>query len=191
MANNNIEIEIKLPISKKQSEELIRKLGQSSKKIGTSRQIDDYYTPPHKNFFKPDPPVEYLRIRKSQKGDSFNYKYWYTNKKGVSTHCDEYETVIKNVQELEKILKVLKFKKIITIDKKRVNFIYQEKYKISLDTVQKLGNFIEIEALLGSDNIQKTRSELFNLAKELGVETSEPDKNGYVYLLMKKEGLIR
>ncbi len=60
-------------------------------------------------------------------------------------YCDEYEVEIDDEDNLNKIFLILGLEEIALVDKKRKTYIYQDKYEIALDAVEKLGNFIEIE----------------------------------------------
>ena len=54
-----------------------------------------------------------------------NYKHWYPENTKYTTHCDEYEAEVINSKQLENILKALDFSKIVTVEKKRNVFLYQ------------------------------------------------------------------
>jgi len=60
-----------------------------------------------------------------------------------------------------------------------------------LDSVKELGNFIEIETIKDFGTVENVRERIFEFAKFLGVDISEPDKRGYPYLLLKKKGLVK
>ena len=60
-------------------------------------------------------------------------------------YCDEYDVEIDNKENLDRILNVLGLEQIAVVDKTRVNYLYLDKYEISLDFVKTLGYFIEIE----------------------------------------------
>src|SRR6185503_11658469 len=98
---DSIEIEIQVQIEK--SAALKKFLKKNAKYIGTSRQIDSYYTPQHRNFIKVRPVKEWLRLRDSSGKFSINYKNWYYDKTGRSNYCDEYETPIENIEKMQKI----------------------------------------------------------------------------------------
>ena len=60
-----------------------------------------------------------------------------------------------------------------------------------MDEVEELGFFIEIETTKDFGSVEVARKKIFELAKELGIDASDPDKRGYPYLLMEKKGLIK
>jgi adenylate cyclase class 2 len=191
MANNNIEIEIKIPLDKDTFVNIKEKLKQIAKFVGKSCQIDEYFTPPHKNFIKPKFPFEWLSIRKRNGRVILSYKHYYPENVEAPTHCEELETEIESKEQLENIFSALNFKKLVTVEKEREVYVSDDGFEIALDRVKELGNFIEIEATKSFGSIEETREKLFEFAKNLGVDVSKIDKRGYPFLLMKKKGLIK
>jgi adenylate cyclase class 2 len=191
MANKNLEIEIKIPLDKNTFFGIKEKLKNLTKFEKTSHQIDEYFTPPHQNFVAPEFPFEWLSIRKRAGKSIINYKHYYPENVELTTHCDEFETKIEKQDQLEKIFSTLNFKKLITVEKKREVYIYNDEFEIALDVVKELGYFIEIEAIKDFGNVELTREKLFEFAKGLGIDISKTDKRGYPFLLMKKRGLIK
>ncbi|HZP55513.1 MAG TPA: CYTH domain-containing protein, partial [Candidatus Saccharimonadales bacterium] len=97
-----IEIEIQVQVEK--IKPLIDFLNKHGDFVGQSRQIDEYFNAPHRDFIKPRPVEEWLRIRTSPKGNSINYKKWRYNDKGKGLFADEYETAIEDVKKMKGIL---------------------------------------------------------------------------------------
>jgi adenylate cyclase class 2 len=189
MAANDTEIEIKIPVDKETFFKVREKLkGNPVKKV---QQKDDYFTPSHRNFVEPEFPFEWLSIRK--RGDSFilNYKHFYPENVKTFTHCDEFETEIKDSEKIEKMFSALDLKKLVTVEKEREAFRHKNEFEIALDSVKDLGYFIEIEALKDFGSVELTREKLFEFARNLGIDVSNPDKRGYPFLLMEKRGLIK
>jgi len=83
--------------------------------VGEARQLDEYYSPADRDFLATRPVNEWLRLRDADGRYSMNYKHFYQGTDGKSTHCDEYETQIRDSNQLERILKALNFKKIVTV----------------------------------------------------------------------------
>jgi len=190
MAHNDVEIEIKIPINEDKFSELTEKLKSIAKFIKSSGQVDEYYTPAHRNFVATKLPFEWLSIRRRGGKNILSYKHWYPENAWVTTHCDEYETVIDDPERLEKILAVLNFKKLCVVDKVREIYLYNDELEIGLDNVKDLGYFIEIEAVKNLGSVEDTRQKLFDVAKMLNIDISNPDARGYAYLMCKKNGLI-
>jgi len=137
----DIEIEIKVRIENAENlESFLEKEGEFT---GEKHQVDEYFTPAHRDFTAPRPAAEWLRIRTSTHG-SVAYKLWHYDDQGRSQYCDEYETEVADPQSLRKIFMALNIKPLITVDKSRRAWRYQD-YEIALDNVVNLGDFVEIE----------------------------------------------
>jgi adenylate cyclase class 2 len=190
MSNNDIEIEIKIQLNKKQFFEIKERIEKIARFEKSTYQRDEYFTPFHRNFVTPKFPFEWLSIRKRGDKAFLNYKHFYPEDGEVKTHCDEFETEIKNPEQLRKIFLALDFKELVTVEKKREIYIYDDKFEIAFDIVKDLGYFIEIEALKDFGGIKMTRERLFEFAKNLGIDISKICKRGYPYLLMEKKGLL-
>jgi predicted adenylyl cyclase CyaB len=190
MASNNQEIEIKIPLTKDEFLRVKEAIKPISKFVKTSKQIDEYFTPSHRNFVEPKYPYEWLSVRKRNEKTILNYKHFYPENVETFTHCDEFETEIKDNEQLQKIFLALNLKKLVTVEKEREVYIYKDEFEIGLDSVKELGYFIEVESIKDFKSIEETRKRLFEFAKTLKIDVSKTDKRGYPYLLMKKKGLI-
>lgn len=191
MASKGIEIEIRFQLEKEKFLEIKEKLEKIAKFEKKSHQIDEYFTPPHKNFAEPKFPFEWLSIRKRGEKSILNYKHWYPENVKLTTHCDEFEVEIKSSEQMEKIFSALGFKKLVVNEKERESYIYNDEFEIVLDNVKELGFFIEIETIKDFGSVEIAREKLFEFAQTLGIDTSNPDERGYAFLLMKKSGIIK
>ena len=146
MAKKDIEVEIKIPLTKELFDKVRIRLKKRASFVGSSSEIDIYFNPPHKNFLKPKHPYEYLRLRVKNDRGVITYKHVYFDDKGRKTHSDEYEAKVESPKQLEKILSVLGFKNFLVIEKQREKYLHKDQLEIVLDRVRDLGYFIEIEA---------------------------------------------
>lgn len=85
-----------------------------------------------------------MRLRDSSGKYSINYKNWHRDKNGRSEYCDEYESQVTNLQQLENIFSSLNIKPITIVDKVRKIWLYKD-FEVAIDKVKGLGDFIEIE----------------------------------------------
>ena len=122
MAHDNTEIEIKVKVDKETFLRTKEKLKEVAKLVKNSVQADQYFTPGHKNFLEPKYPFEWLSIRKRGDKSILNYKHWYPANAEIHTHCDEYETEVKNSKQIQNIFSVLGLKELITVKKKREEY---------------------------------------------------------------------
>jgi predicted adenylyl cyclase CyaB len=187
MAHEDVEVEIKIPLTKKKYESIKRRIGKKTKSTRSFRQVDDYYNHPKRNFLRLKHPREYLRLRHEGLGAILCYKNFHSN----FEWCEEYELKISNRKQMEKIFSILGFDKFLTINKWRTVYVSGNKFEIALDKVESLGYFIEIEALKNSGNVKQTRQELLRFLESLGIDPSKEDRDGYVLLLMRKKGLLK
>ena len=190
VASNDIEVEIKLPLDEKGFARVRERLQKMAKFIKSTSQVDDYFTPAHRDFVAPKYPFEWLSIRK--RGDKFilNYKHFHPEEAEAKTHCDEFETEVGKADKLEKIFSSLNLRKLATIDKQRETYDLNGEFEIALDTVKELGHFIEIEAMKDMGGVAATRAKLLEFARFLGLDPANEDKRGYPFLLMRKKGLL-
>lgn len=174
----NLETEIKIKITKDDYIRLDNYLSESAKRMSDSNQIDTYYQPTYRKFLKEDDSnvTEWLRIGLRGNKKILNYKNWYDNK-----YCDEYEVEIDDEKNLDKIFKKLGLVQIAVVNKKRITYLYKEKYEIALDFVEDLGYFVEIEVKKYNTNALEEYEQLLRLAKSLNLNLNNIDKRGYPY----------
>jgi adenylate cyclase class 2 len=191
MAHQDTEVEIKIRLDEGEFSRAREAVRKAAKLVGSSSQVDRYLTPIHRNLVAPRYPWEWLSIRKRGGKAILNYKHWHPAGAERHTHCDEYETELGSPEQLEKLLKALDFRELVTVEKERETFNLKGELEIAMDSVKGLGKFIEIEALKDFGGVAATRQRIMDFAKSIGLDTSMLDKRGYPYLLMEKKGLIR
>ena len=191
MAHDNTEVEIKIPVDEKTfaiAREMLVKVATNK---GTSRHSDTYFTPSHRNFVELRFPFEWLSIRRRGDNAFLTYKRWHPHNSENQTHCDEFESIIGNPEQLGRVLSALNFRELVTVEKTREVFIYNNELEIALDVVKGLGRFIEIESLKDFGGVEETRKKLIDFSARIGIPNPRMDKRGYPYELMKKRGLIK
>jgi len=179
----DVEIEIKVRVQKIGG--LVKFLKKSGRFLGQSHQIDDYFTPPHRNFTAADPITEWLRLRDSDGKFSVTYKFWHMDKNAKSTYCDEYQTDIADITKLKKIFQALDFSSLVTVDKIRRTWQYRD-YEISLDAVTGLGDYVEIE-YRGPKKATAAKAigaQMIGFLKKHGCGKIERDFAGYPHRLL-------
>lgn len=180
---DNIEIEIQ--VNTENSKSLVEFLEKEAEFKGEKHQIDEYFTPAHRNFLDIRPVKEWLRLRNADGKYSLNYKNWHYDDNDKSSYCDEYETSIESIDAIKKIFAVLNFKSIVTVDKIRKIWHYQD-YEIALDSVKGLGNFVEIE-YKGTDDTadpKQITNEMIEFLKQHNCGTIKRNYKGYPFLLL-------
>ncbi len=180
---NDVEIEITVQIeNSKPLTEFLEKEAEFKKE---KHQIDEYFSPAHRNFIEIRPVKEWLRLRDEDGNYSLNYKNWhYDENNKNSCYCDEYETKVEKIDKVKKILEVLNFKSLVIVDKIRKTWVWKD-YEIDVDTVKGLGDFVEIE-YIGKEEVEpkKTTDEMVDFLKKLGCEKLKRDYVGYPFKLL-------
>lgn len=175
---NDVETEIKIKLDEKEFKWLDFLMKRDAKFLNESKQLDTYYQPTYRKFTGNDVINEWLRIGERGNKKILNYKNWH------DIHCDEYEVEIDNVENLDKIFKVLGLEKIAVVDKIRKTYFYLDKYEVALDYVYSLGYFIEIEVKKYDKQIMEEYDLLLRVAKELNLNLDNIDRRGYPYYLI-------
>ncbi len=175
---NDIETEIKIKLSKEEFISIESTMKNKAEFLKNNKQLDTYYQPLHRKFLKDNKKAinEWLRIGIRGNKKILNYKNWYDN-----IYCDEYEVEIDNDKNLDKIFQILGLEKIAIVNKVRNTYFYLNKYEVSLDYVDNLGYFIEIEVKKYDENAIKEYDNLIKVAKDLNLNLNNIDKKGYPY----------
>jgi adenylate cyclase class 2 len=184
---NDVEIEIQVNIE--DSKPLIDFLTKNANFQKETHQIDEYFSPAHRNFIGVRPVNEWLRLRNADSKYSINYKNWHREKDGRDYYCDEYETKIEDLTQLKKILDVLNFKPLVKVDKVRRIWVYKD-YEIAVDSVKNLGDFVEIEYIGKDEKVdpKEVTTEMINFLKGIGCGKIKRNYVGYPFqLLFPKE----
>jgi len=181
MASNDTEIEIKVKIEN--VEPLVSFLNKNAEFKSEERQIDEYFTPIHRNFLSIRPVKEWLRLRNENNRYSINYKNWHFDENGKTSNCDEFETPVKDIEQMRKLFTTLDIKSIGKVDKTRKTWDYKD-YEISVDIVNTLGTFVEIEFKGYSDEPKKITDEMVKFLEGIGVGKIQRNYQGYPFLLL-------
>lgn len=185
---SKVEIEIKLPIFN--GDEVIAFLQKNGTFLHESSQLDEYYNLPHRDLLaNPQDVTEWFRIRVSNGQAQINYKDFQPHGAKIKTHCKEYEANVDSYDHLSEILTALNFTKLVEVKKLRKSWDFQDA-EISIDSVDGLGHFIEVEYRGDLDDIAAARKYLFTVLERLGAKTGESDTKGYPWLMLEKQGLL-
>jgi len=186
MANSNIEIEIQVNIENpKPLIEFLKKNGNSQSE---KHQVDEYFSPAHRDFFGVRPVKEWLRLRDANGKYSINYKNWHIDESGKSHYCDEFETKIEDIDQIRKILSALNFKSVVVVDKLRKIWTHKD-YEVAIDSVRSLGDFVEIEYIGKDEKVdpKKITEEMVDFLKKIGCGKITRNYVGYPFLMLFPE----
>ena len=108
-------------------------------------------------------------------------------KDNETTSRPEFEIRIESAMEMIKILDELGFYDIFEVKKLRKTYLLKDLI-ITLDKVDELGEFIEVEGKASNDeDFKKKKDEIFKLLKKLGLSTEEISQRSYLEMLLDKK----
>lgn len=174
-----IEVEVKFQI------ENIKEVGEEVEKfaefIVEKTESDIYFNSPWKDFKESD---EALRIREDKEGVNITYKgpkidSRTKSREEVKVNIDDYQSGIQ-------LLKGLGFTPFGEVVKNRR--IYNlEGATVTIDRVENLGEFLEIELQANESEVDEKTMQIFRLAKRLGFYEDQSVRKSYLELLKEKE----
>ena len=171
-----IEIEVKARADHERIKYLLNDLG--ARAIGVEHHCDTYYNAPHRDFSITD---EALRIRIVNERAVLTYK----GKKldAVSKTREEFETDVDAVI-MRNILLSLGFVESGVVKKMRAVFEF-ENITICLDSVDGLGEFIEVETMAQSKSeVDEHRARVFGFMEKLGIGQEDSIRVSYLEMLI-------
>jgi adenylate cyclase, class 2 len=171
-----VELKVKIPSLDPVREKLTRKNAQF---LGKVHEHDIYYNAPHRDFGVTD---EAVRVRYTNDHAVVTYKGPKIKKFGLKAR-EELNFAVECGETFEKMLDRLGFTRTTDVNK------WRETYKlgtasVTLDLVEELGTFAEIEVIVEGEKDNPT-SQIEKIAKEIGVG-GEPLLASYLELLLAK-----
>lgn len=175
---DNIEMEIKIKLTKEEYENMNKTMKSIGKFLLQSNQQDIYY----QLDYLGEEINKLLRLRLSGNKKVLTYKI-YNN----IMYYEEYEVEINNSNNIMKIFDFIGLKKITEVKKERMIYSYQDKYEISLDKVDNLGYFIEIEVKGTINNYFEEYDNLLKNSENLGLNLNNIEQRRYPQLMISKQ----
>lgn len=171
-----IEVEVKARINSfEEMEKRLKTIGAEKSK--TEFQEDIYFASPIVDFAKTD---EALRIRTTNTNTFITYKGPKLNEKAKTRK--EVEMSIESAEKARDIFEEIGFAPARTVRKNRQYYTY-ENFEISLDDVEGLPPYMEIEiALPDSADYAEAQKRIFELFEKLGI-TEGFERTSYMELL--------
>ena len=156
---------------------------------GTVSQVDTYYDHPVREFGETD---EALRVRREtddaggtdgEDGESERAKVTYKGPlvdDGSKTR-EELETGVDDGDTMAGVLESVGFEPAATVEKRRERFRHGE-YTVTLDTVEGLGEFVEVET--EAEAIDPAREGAIEVLERLGLDPADGIRTSYLGLLL-------
>jgi adenylate cyclase class 2 len=166
--------EVEVKVACKDLNELEERLmKQGAMVVGEVLQEDVYFAHPCRDFGTSD---EALRIRRS--GEEWRLTYKGPKLDRETKTREELEIVVDPV--VRTILEKLGFEEVMSIHKRR-KILTLEEIEVSLDRVEGLGDFVELE--YKGESVENGKRSVFQAMERLGLEGSE--RRSYLELLLR------
>ena len=152
--------------------------------IGTVEQADIYYDAPDRNFAETD---EALRVRTERTDDETETRLTYKGPlvEEESKTREEAKTAVADPDALGDILSGLGYEPAAEVHKERTRYRL-DGYTVTLDTVDGLGEFIEVEREVQED-IAGAREGARDVMEKLGLDPDEQIRTSYLGLLLESD----
>ncbi|ELY57993.1 adenylyl cyclase CyaB [Natronococcus amylolyticus DSM 10524] len=152
---------------------------------GAVVQADTYYDAPHRSFPETD---EALRIRTERLEDGpdenrLTYKGPLVD--DASKSREEVETAVGDGEKVDAVLTKLGFEPAATVRKERERFAL-EGYTITLDSVEDVGEYVEVETEVDDESaLEDAREGVFDVLERLGLDPDDQLRTSYLELLLE------
>jgi len=156
-------------------------------------QEDTYYDAPHRDFAETD---EALRVRRewhpdrggNGDGDPETTRLTYKGPllEAESKSREEHESAVANGDAAAGILDGLGFEPAATVKKDRENY-HLDGYTVTLDAVDGLGEFVEVETETTDDDIEAARDGALAVLESLGLDPDAQIRTSYLGLLLDSD----
>ncbi|MFC7080414.1 class IV adenylate cyclase [Halorussus caseinilyticus] len=177
------EVELKVPADHATVRERLAELG--AEPVNEVTQVDTYYDAPHREFAETD---EALRVRRESPTDSDSFAE--LTYKGPLVEAEsktrrEVETEVEDGAAADDILASLGFDPAATVRKDRERFAL-DGYTVTLDAVDGLGEFVEVETEVeGEASVESAREKAFGVLRDLGLDPDDQIRTSYLGLLLE------
>jgi adenylate cyclase class 2 len=169
------EVEVKVPASLDPVRGRLDELDADAR--GTVEQVDTYYDHPTRSFAATD---EALRIRRE--GDRAALTYKGPKVDAGSKTRREIETEIADPDAADDLLRAVGFEPAAEVRKTRERYEL-DGYTIALDTVDGIGEFVEVEAAGEEAAVATLRDGAHAVLDRLGLDDDDQERASYLELL--------
>ena len=180
------EVEVKVAADHEPVRSALERLGAEAR--GTVRQIDTYYDAPHRNFAATD---EALRLRREVRPEGGGRSTVLTYKgplvESASKTREEAETAVDDGEAMATALSGLGFEPAATVAKDRDRFAL-DGYAVTLDAVDGLGEFVEVETEVDRETeVERAREGATEVLRSLDLDPTDGIRTSYLGLLLEAQ----
>lgn len=182
----NFEVEQKFPVDSLAV--IAQALGERNVSIAAPRaEVDLYFAHPQRDFAKTD---EALRLRRIGLTNRITYKgpkldAQTKTRQEIELDLGEGEAAF---EQWKALLEALGFRPVAHVHKRRrkAHLTWQfRQVEVSLDEVEGVGTFVELETMAGQDDLDAARRAIADLARQLGL--SQTERRSYLELLLDSQ----
>jgi adenylate cyclase class 2 len=154
-------------------------------------QEDTYYDAPHRDFAETDEALRVRREWRPDRGDDGDPETTRLTYKGPlleaeSKSREEHETAVADGDAAAGILDGLGFEPAATVKKDREHY-HLDGYAVTLDAVDGLGEFVEVETETTDNDIEAARDGALAVLESLGLDPDAQIRTSYLGLLLDKD----
>jgi adenylate cyclase class 2 len=186
-------VEVKVPLLDEKSIEKIL-VDAGGQRLNSETQTDMYFDHPCRSFSQTD---EAIRLRSRTPlddvpGSSSKYAQIELTYKGPKVDGKtktrlEFTSGVRDFEAVAEILHHTGFKHVATIRKRRV-FFDIEGITASIDDVEGIGLFLELEAIAkGEEKMQAARTKLLSLVERFGFDPQKMVRDSYLEIYLSKQ----
>lgn len=183
------EVELKVPADHGAVRERLDAHGATHR--GTVRQVDTYFDAPHRDFAETD---EAVRLRRESCAGEERSLLAYKGPlvEAASKTREEHETTVADGDEARAIAEALGFTVAATVGKDREVYAL-DGYTVTLDAVDDLGEFVEVETTVDRADddpidIERARAGAIAVLRRLGLDQDEQIRASYLSLCLGDGG---
>jgi adenylate cyclase class 2 len=146
-------------------------------------QVDTYYDAPHREFAETD---EALRVRRETRDGETTARMTYKGPlvEAESKTREEFETTVEDGETADAIFEHLGFSPAATVRKDR-RFYRYDGYTVTLDTVEDVGEFVEVETETDESGVETAREGAYGVLRELGLDPENQTRTSYLGMLLE------
>ena len=169
------EVEVKVPAALDPVRDRLRDLDATDR--GAVEQVDVYYDHPARSFADTD---EALRVRREDGEAALTYKGPRVD--DASKTRREVESAVADPAAVDEALEALGFSPAAAVRKRRERWTL-DGYLVTLDAVEGLGEFVEVEATGEAGEVDALRRGAEALLERLGLDPGDGVRTSYLELL--------
>lgn len=157
-----------------------------AERIDVVTQVDTYFDAPHRDFAQRD---EALRLREERTETGVTrYILTYKGPKvdAESKTRKEVETTVADQTATVDLLSALGFSAAATVSKKRERYA-MEGYTVTLDSVDGLGSFVEVESTAPEAALEEARDGANAVLRRLGLDPNAGIRTSYLERSLEEE----